>query len=152
MLEGQIGAVVELNCETDFVARGEEFQELARGIAMHVSAMNPRYLNDKEVPAEVLNREKEIMLEQLTEQQKSKVDKIMPGKIAKFYEENCLVNQAYIKDESGKLTVSQLIENLSAKVGEKITLRRFVRFEVGEGIEKAQADLAAEVAATIAGN
>ena len=149
---GQIATVVELNCETDFVARGEEFQELARGIAMHVSAMNPRYLDESEVPAAVLEKEKEIMLEQLTEQQKSKADKIIPGKIAKFYEENCLVKQSYIKDESGKLTIAQLIDNLSAKVGEKVTLRRFVRFEVGEGIEKVQADLAAEVAATIAGN
>lgn len=148
---GQVGAIVELNCETDFVARGEEFQETAKGIAMHIAAMKPAYLSESDIPENILEKEKEIVLESLSEAQKDKADKIIPGKIRKFCEENCLLNQSYIKDESGKLSIQQLIENLTAKVGEKITVRRFTVFEVGEGIEKEEQDLAAEVQATLAG-
>lgn len=147
---GQMAAVVELNCETDFVARGDDFQGLARGIAMHVSAMNPSYLAETDVPQEVIEKEKEIIMDSLKDGQKDKADMIIPGKLKKFYEENCLLNQIYIKEEDGKQTISQLIDNLSAKVGEKVTLRRFSRIEVGEGIEKEVVDLAAEVQATVA--
>ena len=147
---GQIASMVELNCETDFVARGEDFRELARNIAMHVSAMNPLYLNEEEVPAEVIEKETSIILESLNDNQKDKADKIIPGKINKFYQENCLLKQAYIKDDSGKKTISQVIDDLSAKVGEKVKIRRFIRIEVGEGIEKEAVDLAADVQATIA--
>ena len=147
---GQIGAMAELNCETDFVARGEEFQALARGIAMHVSAMNPLYVSEADVPEAIIAKEKEIILESLNDAQKDKADKIIPGKINKFYEENVLLNQIYIKEDDGKKKIQQLIDDLSAKVGEKITLRRVARFEVGEGIEKEEADLAAEVEATLA--
>ncbi len=148
----QIGVVVELNCETDFVARGQEFKDLARGIAMHVAAMNPKYLSESEVPAAVIDKEKEILMETLSDQQKGMADKILPGKLKKFYEDNCLLNQAYIKDDSGKQTIQDALNELSAKIGEKVTLRRFVRLEVGEGIEKKTANYADEVAAAIAGN
>lgn len=143
----QIVALVELNCETDFVARGEDFKECARGLAMHVAAMKPLYLSSEEVPAAVIEKEKEIFLEQLTPAQRNNAEKILPGKLAKFYEENCLLDQPYVRDDSGKLAVKNVIEELSIKCGEKVTVRRFIRFEVGEGIEKQKADLASDVAA-----
>lgn len=148
----QIVAIVELNCETDFVGRGDDFKDLARGIAMHVAAMAPDYLDEESVPAKILDKEKEILLETLNDKQKEMADKILPGKLKKFYEENCLLHQPYVKDDSGKSTVGEAIDALSAKVGEKITLRRFARYAVGEGIEKKQENLADEVAATISGN
>ncbi len=141
----QIVAIVELNCETDFVARGDDFKTLAKDIAMHVAAMNPQYVNVEDVPEEVINKEKEILIEQLNDKQKSKADMIIPGKLEKFYSENVLLKQIFVKDE--EQTVASLIQNLSAKIGEKIVVRRFVRFQVGEGIEKKQEDFAAEVAA-----
>ncbi|RMG45547.1 MAG: translation elongation factor Ts [Candidatus Dadabacteria bacterium] len=142
----QIVAVVELNCETDFVARGEEFKEAARGIAMHVAAMNPQYLSIEDIPEEVIEKEKEIILEQLNEKQKDKADKIIPGKLQKFYADTVLLEQPYVKDDSGKKTVREVVEELGVKTGEKVVLRRFIRMQVGEGIEKAQTDFAAEVA------
>ena len=148
---GQVAAMVELNCETDFVARGDDFKDTAKGIAMHIAAMKPDYLDEESVPEAVIAKEKEIVLESLNEQQKDKADKIIPGKMRKFYEENCLLNQMYIKDESGKQSILQLTQDLSAKVGEKVTVRRYMVFEVGEGIEKEVVDLAADVQATIAG-
>jgi elongation factor Ts len=146
---GQTAAIVELNCETDFVARGDVFQEAARSLAMHAAAMAPTYLNSEEVPASVIEKEKEILLETLSESQKGMADKILPGKISKFYEENCLLNQKYIKDDSGQKSVEDVLMELSAKIGEKVTLRRFARFTVGEGVEKKVSNLADEVAATI---
>jgi len=148
----QVVALVELNSETDFVARGEEFRNLARDLAMHVAAMKPTYLAAEDVPAEVLEKEKEILLEQLNEAQRAKADKILPGKLQKFYEDNCLMNQIFVKDESGSKTIKALVEELGVKVGEKVQVRRFSRYEVGEGITRQQANLAAEVAATIGGN
>ena len=147
----QIGVIVELNCETDFVARGDDFRELARGIAMHAAAMNPLYLSEADVPEAVIAKEKEILLETLNDKQKEMADKILPGKLKKFYEENCLLHQPYIKDDSGKSTVQQALEDMSAKIGEKVTLRRFMRFEVGDGIEKEETNYAEEIAATISG-
>lgn len=143
----QIVAVVELNCETDFVARGEEFKALANDIAMHVAAMNPQYNNVEDVPSDVLDKEKEILMSQLNDKQKEKADMIIPGKLEKFYSENVLAKQAFVKDDSK--TILQLVQDLSAKIGEKIVIRRFVRFQVGEGIEKKQEDFAAEVAAAM---
>lgn len=145
----QVVSIVELNCETDFVARGEDFKNLARSLAMQVAAMKPLYITADHVPASVLQKEKEIFFEQLNEGQKKNADKILEGKLQKFFEENCLMNQLFVRDDSGKQTVKQLVEELSIKCGEKIVVRRFERFEVGEGIEKQQANLAAEVAATI---
>jgi elongation factor Ts len=141
----QVVAVVELNCETDFVARGEEFKAVARDIAMHVAAMRPSYVNIEEVPASVLDKEKEILLEQLNEAQRAKADKILPGKIEKYYEENVLLRQPYVKDDSGKKTVKDVVDELSMKVGEKVVIRRMQRFEVGEGIERSQANFVDEV-------
>jgi elongation factor Ts len=114
---------------------------------MQVAAMKPSYLNIDDVPQSVIDKEKEIMMEQLNDAQKAKADKILPGKMEKFYEDNVLLRQIYVKDDSGKKTASQLIDELSMKTGEKVVLRRFMRFEVGEGIEKAVANLAADVAA-----
>lgn len=145
----QVVAVVELNCETDFVARGDEFRATARDIAMHVAAMKPLYLSVEEVPADVMKKEEEILLETLNDAQKEKADKIIPGKMKKFYEDNVLLEQIYVKDDSGKNTIAQVIDELSVKVGEKVQVRNFRRFQVGEGVEKQEANLAAEVAQTI---
>jgi elongation factor Ts len=141
----QVVSVVELNCETDFVARGEDFKSTARDIAMHVAAMKPRFLNVEDVPAAVLDKEKEILMEQLNEAQRAKADKILPGKLEKFYEENVLVRQLFIKDESGKKTVKEVIDELSMKVGEKVQIRRFERMEVGEGIVRQTTNYVDEV-------
>ncbi len=148
---GQIAAMVELNCETDFVARGEDFQQLARDIAMQVAALKPEFVAKEDVPAEMLKKEEEILMAQLTEDQKAKADKILPGRIEKFLEERVLLNQPYVKDDSGKKKVSDMIAEIGLKVREKISVRRFQRFEVGEGIQKVQTNLAEEVAATISG-
>jgi len=145
----QVVAIVELNCETDFVARGDEFRGLARDLAMHVAAMKPQYLTVEEVPEHVIAKEKEILFEQLNDEQKKKSDKILPGKIEKFLEGAVLMRQIYIKDETESKTIKQMVEELGMKCGEKVTLRRFVRLEVGEGIEKTQGNLAADVAAMV---
>lgn len=145
----QVIAVVELNCETDFVARGEEFRQLARDLAMHVAAMKPLYLSDEDVPESVLEKEREIALAQLSEDQKKKSDKILPGKIEKFLESVVLLRQIFIKDETESKTIRALVEALSMKCGEKVTIRRFVRMEVGEGIEKVQSNIADDVAAMV---
>jgi elongation factor Ts len=147
----QIAVLVELNCETDFVARGEDFKDLARGIAMHVAAMKPVYLAQEDVPSAVIEKEKEIYLEQLTDAQRANAEKILPGKLKKFYEDNVLLDQLYIRDESSNRTVREVVDELSARVGEKIAIRRFHRFEVGEGIEKQVVDLAADVEALRSG-
>ncbi|MFM1847730.1 MAG: translation elongation factor Ts [Pseudomonadota bacterium] len=143
----QVVAVVELNSETDFVARGDEFRATARDIAMHIAAMKPLYLSAEEVPNAVIEKEKEILMEQLNEAQRAKADKILPGKLQKFYEDNCLLNQIFVKDESASKTIKDLIEALSIKCGEKVQVRRFSRFEVGEGIARSETNFAAEVAA-----
>lgn len=145
----QVVSVVELNCETDFVARGDEFRSLAKDIAMHVAAMKPQYLTDEEVPEHVLAKEKEILFEQLNEEQRKKSDKILPGKIEKFLEGAVLMRQIFIKDDSESKTIKDLVEGLSMKCGEKVTVRRFSRMEVGEGIEKVQGNLADDVAAMV---
>jgi elongation factor Ts len=145
----QVISVVDLNCETDFVARGEEFRQLARDIAMHVAAMKPSYLTDEEVPESVLAKEKEIAFEQLNDEQKKKADKILPGKVEKFLESSVLMRQIFIKDETDSKNIRDMVESLSMKCGEKVTVRRFVRMEVGEGIEKVQSNIAADVAAMV---
>lgn len=147
----QIVSVVELNCETDFVARTPEFLATARDIAMHVAAMRPQYLSRSEVPESVLSKEKEIVLETLNEAQRAKADKIIPGKLEKFYEDSVLMDQVFVKDEAGKQKIQNLIEELSVKTGEKVTVRRFFRIEVGEGIEKKTANFVEEVAAMTGG-
>jgi elongation factor Ts len=145
----QVIAVVELNCETDFVGRGEEFRALARDLAMHVAAMKPRYLSVEDVPEQILEKEKEILLEQLSDEQKKKADKILPGKIEKFLESVVLLKQIFIKDETESKTVKALVEDMGMRCGEKVSIRRFHRLEVGEGIERTQSNIAADVAAMV---
>lgn len=129
---GKIGVLVELACETDFVARTEEFQTLLHDVAMHVAAAAPRFLSRAEVPPETLEREKEIYRAQVQALGKpdSVVEKIVEGKLGKFYEEACLLDQRFIKDD--KLTVGELVASKAAKFGENLTVRRFERFKVGE--------------------
>lgn len=145
----QVVAVVELNCETDFVARGDEFKGVARDLAMHVAALKPVYLTVEEVPQTVLDKEREILLAQLSPEQQAKADKIIPGRLEKFYEQNVLMKQIFVKDDTDSKRIQNLVEELSIRCGEKVSIRRFSRYEVGEGIEKTQANLAADVAAMV---
>ncbi len=146
----RVGVILELNCETDFVGRSEDFQGLARDIAMHIAWSSPRFLNRESVSADVIAREQEIFRGQLQPGQEKVADKILAGKLEKFYQENCLLEQLDARDSSGKKTIQDIINDVSAKLGERVVLRRFVRYEVGEGIEKASVDYAAEVAAAAA--
>ncbi len=129
---GKIGVIVEVNCESDFVARTEAFQQLCHDIAMHIAALDPRYLRREEVTPEMLEKERDIYREQARATGKSEqvVEKIVTGKMEKFYEENCLYEQHYIRDES--VTIKEMINQAIAKLGENISVRRFVRFKVGE--------------------
>ncbi len=130
---GKIGVLVEVNCETDFVARNEVFQSFVKDVAMHIAASAPLYLRREEVPAEVVEKERAIYREQLREQGKpEKVwDKILEGKLDKFFKETCLVDQAFVKDPDK--SIQQLTIDLVAKIGENVQIRRFVRFQLGEG-------------------
>ena len=147
---GKIGVMVEINCETDFVARNEDFQQFVRDVAMHVAAMNPQYLDRDSVPADIVTKEKEILAAQIAEEGKPAniVVKIVEGRIGKFFAENCLMEQIFVKDTGDKKTLEAIQTDLVAKIGEKIRVRRFVRFELGEGMEKKNEDFAAEVAKT----
>jgi elongation factor Ts len=129
---GKIGVIVELNCESDFVARTEAFQQLSHDIAMHIAALDPRYVRREDVTPEMLEKERDIYKAQAlaTGKPENVVDKIVNGKMEKFYEENCLYEQHYIKDES--VTIGEMISQAIAKLGENISIRRFVRFKVGE--------------------
>ncbi|OPY08904.1 MAG: Elongation factor Ts [Syntrophaceae bacterium PtaB.Bin095] len=129
---GRIGVLVEVNCETDFVAKTEDFQTMARDIAMHVAASNPLYVRADEIPAETLEREKAIYRDQLTAEKKPEKiwDKIIEGKLKKYAEEMCLVDQKFIKNTD--ITVGTLVSNMIAKTGENIVIRRFARFQLGE--------------------
>ena len=151
---GKVGVLVEINCESDFVARGEEFQQLVKDVAMHIAATDPRYTNRTDVPAADLDKEREILLEQLKNDPKnaSKPEdvllKIIEGRLNKFYEDNVLVDQPFVKDPSK--TVGELVAEKVGSIKENITIRRFARFKMGEGIEKKADDFAAEVASMIA--
>jgi elongation factor Ts len=128
---GKIGVLVELNCETDFVAKTDDFRLLAKELTMHVAAANPRYLKSEDIPPDVLEREKEIYRSQaLAEKKPEKIwDKIIEGKLKKYYEDVCLLDQKFIKDTA--ITVGTLVSNMIAKTGENIVVRRFVRFQLG---------------------
>jgi elongation factor Ts len=138
--EGRIGVLVEVNCETDFVARNEEFRSLVKDIAMQIAASNPKYISRNDVPQEVLEREKEILKAQAINEGKPAhiVDKIVEGRLEKFFEENCLLEQPFIKDPDKK--VSELIMEKIALLGENITVTRFARFERGEIAPKSDQD------------
>jgi elongation factor Ts len=129
---GKIGVLVEMNCESDFVARTEAFQQLSHDVAMHIAALDPRYVRREDVTAEMLEKERDIYKAQAlaTGKPENVVDKIVNGKMEKFYEENCLYEQHYIKDES--VTIGEMIRQAIAKLGENISIRRFARFKVGE--------------------
>ena len=131
---GRIGVLVEINCETDFVARNENFQNFARDIAMHVAATNPRFLNREAVPANVLEAEKEIHRAQLRDQKKPEamMEKIIEGKLNRFYEENCLLEQAFVKNPD--VTIGEYLKETIAKIGENIVITRYVRFELGQQV------------------
>jgi elongation factor Ts len=136
---GKIGVLLELNCESDFVARTNEFQQLAHDLAMHVAAATPRFIRKEEVTPEILEREKEIYREQgkSTGKPDKVVEKIVEGKMEKFYEEVCLMEQHFIKDPSGSQSVGQLIASYIGKLGENISVRRFVYFKVGDNTDRA---------------
>ena len=144
--EGRIGVLLELNCETDFVAKTDQFKSLASDLAMHIAAANPKYLSREEVKTEDIIREQEVYRGQLQNEGKPEamIEKILEGKMSKYYGEVCVLEQSFIKDEDK--TIEQLLTEKSGEIGEKISLRRFVRFELGEGIEKKACDFAAEVA------
>ncbi|MDI3257255.1 MAG: translation elongation factor Ts [Kyrpidia sp.] len=146
---GRIGVLVEVNCETDFVAKTEEFRELVRDIAMQVAASRPEYLSREEVPAAVLEKEKDILRAQAQSEGKPAhiIDRMVEGRIEKFFKEVCLLEQPFIKNPD--ITIEQLVKEKIAKIGENISVRRFARFELGEGLEKKQDNFAEEVMAQI---
>lgn len=148
---GKISVLVEVNCETDFVARGDDFQGLAKKLAMHIAWAKPTYVSREEVPESAIAREKEVLSAQLKPEQQKMADKILQGKLGKFYEEHCLLEQVDALEEGAKKKFAEVITELSAKIGEKISVRRFVRLEVGEGIEKQESNFAEEVAAAVQG-
>src|SRR4030066_900929 len=129
----KIGVLLEVNCETDFVARTEDFRELAKNIAMHIAAMNPAYLTREDVPPEVIKKEKNIYASQITNKPQHVVDKIVEGKLEKFYSDNCLMEQIFVKDPEQKKKIKDIVTERIARVGENIVVKRFVRFQLGEG-------------------
>lgn len=143
---GRIGVILELNSETDFVAKNLEFKAFGKDVAMQIAAQNPQYVSREEVPADVIEHERKILREQALNEGKPEhiVDKMIEGRVEKFYKEVCLLDQPFIKDD--EKTVGQLLQALIAKLGENMQIRRFVRFEVGEGIEKKEENFAEEVA------
>lgn len=142
---GRIGVLVEVNCETDFVAKTDAFKSLVKDIAMHIAAANPSYLRREEVPAAELEHEKMVLSEQARNEGKPEkiIEKMVTGRIEKYYKEVCLLEQPFVKDPDK--TISDLITESIAKIGENIAIRRFTRYQLGEGIEKKQEDFAAEV-------
>jgi len=148
---GRIGVLVEVNCETDFVAKNEDFKEFVKEVAMQIAAAKPTYISREDVPAEVIASEKEILLAQAMNEGKPEhiAQKMVEGRIEKFYKENCLLEQVYIRDNN--LTIQDLLNEKIAKIGENIKIRRFTRYELGEGLEKKKGNFAAEVAAQIKG-
>jgi elongation factor Ts len=129
---GRIGTMIEINCETDFVARTDDFKELMKDVAMHVAAANPLYLTRENVPQDVVDREKEIYRVQVAGKPPQVIEKIIEGKLEKFYADNCLLDQIFIKDPDQKKTVKDLVTEKIAILGENIIIRRFARFQLGE--------------------
>ncbi len=144
---GKIGVLVEVNCETDFVAKTDEFKAFVKDVAMQVAAARPEFVRREEVPQGTIEKEKEILKAQALNEGKPEaiVDKMVNGRIEKYYKEVCLMEQPYIKDPD--MSIEQLVKEKIAKIGENISIRRFVRFEMGEGLQKRQDNFAEEVAA-----
>jgi elongation factor Ts len=153
---GKIGVLLEVNCETDFVARSEEFKTFVHDLAMHITAAEPRFIEKEEVPAGVLDKEREIALEQAKADPKNAnkpaqvLEKIVEGRLSKFYQEACLLEQPFVKDQN--ITVGDLVRSMISKTGENIRVRRFTRYKMGEGLEKRSTDLAGEVHDLLGGN
>lgn len=153
---GKVGVLVEINCESDFVARGEEFTQLVKDVAMHIAAVSPAYVRREEVPQDILDKEREITTDQLKNDPKNAnkpadvITKIVEGRLNKFYEEVVLLDQPFVKDPSK--TIGELVTEKVAAIKENITIRRFTRYKMGEGLEKKADDFAAEVASLTAGN
>lgn len=129
----KLGVMVEVNCETDFVAKTDDFRTMCKDIAMHIAAANPTYVNPEDVPADVVDKEKAIFKAQVEGKPANIIDKIVEGKIGKFYEEICLMEQVFVKDPEGKQKVKDLVTAAIAKIGENIKINRFARFQLGEG-------------------
>jgi elongation factor Ts len=150
---GKVGVLVELNCETDFVARGEEFSQLVKDIAMHIAAAEPRYVSREEVPADVLDKEREIARAQAKNDPKNAnkpeqvIEKIVEGRLNKFYEETVLLDQPFVK--APEKTIAELVTEKTAKTGERIAVRRFTRYKMGEGLERRTEDFSNEVASML---
>jgi elongation factor Ts len=150
---GKVGVMVEVNCESDFVARGEEFNQLVKDVAMHIAALDPKYVSRDEVPAEILEKEREIELAKLKTDPKNAnkpediLSKIIEGKLNKYFEENVLLDQPFVKEPSK--TIGDLVKEKIASIKENISIRRFTRYKMGEGIEKKSDDFAAEVASMV---
>jgi len=150
---GKVGVLVEVNCETDFVARGEEFQQLVKDIAMHIAAAEPRFVSREEVTQSALEKEREIARAQAKNDPKNAnkpdqvIDKIVEGRLNKYYEETVLMDQPFVKDPAK--TVGELVTEKVAKTGERITIRRFTRYKMGEGIERRSDDFGGEVASLL---
>jgi elongation factor Ts len=142
---GKIGVLVEINCETDFVARTDEFKELARDVAMQIAASSPKFISREEVPQAEIEKEKEILRAQAINEGKPEkiADRMVEGRIGKYYKEVCLMEQPFIKDTD--MTVTDLINEKTVKIGEKISIRRFARFALGEGLDKREDNFAEEV-------
>ncbi|MBU1431864.1 translation elongation factor Ts [Myxococcota bacterium] len=147
--DGRIGVLLEVNCETDFVGRGDAFQEMVRNICMHIAAVNPQWVDDSEIPEAVLAKQREIFTAQMENSGKPAniIDRIVDGKIAKWKTTVCLLDQPYVRDSDK--SVKDYITEIAAVIKENIKVRRFARFELGEGLEKRQDDFAAEVAAQV---
>ncbi len=150
---GKVGVLVEINCETDFVARTEAFQQFVKDVAMHICASEPRFVTKDEVPADEVEKEREIAHGQATADPKNAnkpaniLEKMIEGRLAKFFTEAVLLEQPFVKDQS--ITVGELVAKLTAETGEKVSVRRFTRYKMGEGLEKRTEDFAAEVAAVV---
>ena len=147
---GKIGVLVEINCETDFVGKTDTFKSLCHDVAMHIAAAAPEYVSKEEIPAEKLEEERRIAREQVMNDEKNSkkpaqiIEKIVDGRIEKYCKEICLLDQPFVKNPD--ITIAQLLQETTLSTGEKVSIRRFVRYQLGEGIEKKQSDLAAEIA------
>lgn len=153
---GKVGVLVEVNCESDFVAKSAEFTQLVKDVAMHIAAAQPSYVRREEVPQNILDKEREITMEQLRNDPKNQnkpqnvLDKIIEGRLNKYYEEVVLLEQPFVKDPSK--TVNELVAEKIGSIKENITIRRFTRYKMGEGLEKRADDFASEVASLAGGN
>jgi elongation factor Ts len=143
----RIGVMLEVNCETDFVSRNPDFQQFGREVAMQIAAMSPQYLSQDEIPASVIDQEKSIRMELARKQNKPEpvLQKIVDGQMAKWFKEVCLLEQIWVKDPDGKKDIKSLLTDLIGKIGENIKVRRFIRYEVGEGLAKRADDFVEEV-------